>query len=496
MNLLGAATYDPAVSVTKSTAALLAMTVIDASGNTRVTGTVPPSGRVYWKIKCAISGAATYPQVLLGVMSGATVLSRAPAMLSGSNLAATTICAAWAEGVITGLTPGAAFTYEAAYAVETLVAATGIKYGGPNTATTATDAFGAFQFEIWDPSPVYTPASGAAPTTTISARLDTEITAVASVQADTDNIQTRLPAALVSGRMDSSVGAMAADVLTAAATAADFGTEVGTAVWASTTRLLTAGTNIALAKGTGITGFNDLDAAGVRGAVGLASANLDTQLTTIDDFLDTEVAAIKTKTDFLPSVTAGAAGGLFIAGGNAATTVNITGNLSGSVGSVTGLTAANLDVAVSTRLAGASYAAPLDAAATRAAVGLASANLDTQLSGINAKTTNLPSDPADASDIAAAFSTVNGTLSTIAGYIDTEVGAIKTDTAAIKLKTDGLPAAPASSGDVTTVEAAVAAVKAQTDQLAFTSGNVHANVEAINTVAVIGTGASGDKWRA
>jgi hypothetical protein len=78
----------------------------------------------------------------------------------------------------------------------------------------------------------------------------------------------------------------------------------------------------------------------VRTAVGLASANLDTQLTTIDDFLDTEVAAIKTKTDFLPSATAGASGGLFIAGSNAATTVSITGNLTGnvtgSVGSVTG----------------------------------------------------------------------------------------------------------------------------------------------------------------
>lgn len=52
--------------------------------------------------------------------------------------------------------------------------------------------------------------------------------------------------------------------------------------------------------------------------------------------------AIKTKTDFLPSATAGAAGGVFIAGSNAATSVttaftaNITGNLSGSVGSVTG----------------------------------------------------------------------------------------------------------------------------------------------------------------
>lgn len=44
---------------------------------------------------------------------------------------------------------------------------------------------------------------------------------IATIQADTNDIQTRLPAALVGGRMDASVGAMAADVLTAAALAAD-----------------------------------------------------------------------------------------------------------------------------------------------------------------------------------------------------------------------------------------------------------------------------------
>lgn len=48
-------------------------------------------------------------------------------------------------------------------------------------------------------------------------------------------------------------------------------------------------------------GLSTLDAAGVRSAVGLASANLDTQLGTIDDLLDTEVAAIKAKTDNLPA---------------------------------------------------------------------------------------------------------------------------------------------------------------------------------------------------
>lgn len=74
----------------------------------------------------------------------------------------------------------------------------------------------------------------------IIAATDAIMTSVAGVQSDTDNIQTRLPAALVGGRMDASAGAMAADVLTAAATAPDFGVEVGTAVWATAARTLTS----------------------------------------------------------------------------------------------------------------------------------------------------------------------------------------------------------------------------------------------------------------
>lgn len=55
-----------------------------------------------------------------------------------------------------------------------------------------------------------------APTATPS--LSTQAS-VDSVQSDTNDIQTRLPAALVAGRMDSSVGAMAAGTVTAAAVA-------------------------------------------------------------------------------------------------------------------------------------------------------------------------------------------------------------------------------------------------------------------------------------
>lgn len=53
---------------------------------------------------------------------------------------------------------------------------------------------------------------------------------IAGVQSDTNDIQTRLPAALVGGRMDSSVGAAAADTLTASALATDAVNEIADGV--------------------------------------------------------------------------------------------------------------------------------------------------------------------------------------------------------------------------------------------------------------------------
>lgn len=52
----------------------------------------------------------------------------------------------------------------------------------------------------------------------------------ASIQTDTNDIQTRLPAALVGGRIDASVGAVAANAITAASAAADFGAELADAL--------------------------------------------------------------------------------------------------------------------------------------------------------------------------------------------------------------------------------------------------------------------------
>jgi hypothetical protein len=54
---------------------------------------------------------------------------------------------------------------------------------------------------------------------------------VAAVETDTQDIQSRLPATLVSGRIDASVGAMASGVLTAAALATDAVREIADGVW-------------------------------------------------------------------------------------------------------------------------------------------------------------------------------------------------------------------------------------------------------------------------
>lgn len=245
--------------------------------------------------------------------------------------------------------------------------------------------------------------------------------------------------------------AHAAGAIDAAALAADAGTEIGTAVWASATRTLTANTNL-----------NDLSAAGVRAAVGLASANLDTQLTAIDDFLDTEVAAIKAKTDALPTDPADASD-------IAASFATVNGTLATIAGYI--------DTEVASILAA----------------------VDTEVAAIKAKTDNLPADPADASDIAARFTTLdtavadlptNAELATALGTAD---DAVLAQVALVKAKTDLIPAAPAAVGDIPSAD--ITAIKAKTDSLAFTvAGQVDANIQYVNDVQVNGTGAAGNEW--
>jgi len=85
--------------------------------------------------------------------------------------------------------------------------------------------------------------------------------------------------------------------------------------------------------------------------------------------------------------------------------------------------------------------------ASQSSVDTLTSYVDTEVTAIKAKTDNLPNDPADASDIASSFSTVDTKLDTIDDFLDTEI-------AAIKAKTDNLPTDPA---DQSLVEAAITA---------------------------------------
>ena len=148
MACLGAKAYDPATAVSKATTAALAMTALDTT-NLRLTFTAPASGRVLCRLKGVLHGATALPQILLGVLEGATVRGREAAKAEVGNITATSLTSVEALFPVTGLTPGNQYTFDAAYGVEVVVAATGLKYGGPNN-TTGSDAFGAFIFEIWD----------------------------------------------------------------------------------------------------------------------------------------------------------------------------------------------------------------------------------------------------------------------------------------------------------------------------------------------------------
>jgi hypothetical protein len=176
--------------------------------------------------------------------------------------------------------------------------------------------------------------------TTVAGYIDTEIqtilTNIAALQSDTDNIQTRLPAALTAGGMlkasieeiqglttyvttgwigcaviptgiDSS--SFSAGAINAAALAADAGTEIATAVWASGTRTLTTLSGLTVDTVTTLTNLpaitaNWLTAAGTAADFtteiqsGLATQAL---LTTVAGYIDTEIQTIITNIAALPT---------------------------------------------------------------------------------------------------------------------------------------------------------------------------------------------------
>lgn len=224
-----------------------------------------------------------------------------------------------------------------------------------------------------------------------------------------------------------------------------------------------------------LSGGGGLDAAGVRAAVGLASANLDTQLTAIDDLIDTEVAAIKTVVDAIEVDTQDIQSRIpaaLTANGNIKAdtlrvggTLQTAGDLSAQIDAVDNFvdtevsavkavtdkldTALELDGAVYRYTTNALEQGPaggsgLDAAGVRAAVGLASANLDTQ-------------------------------LSTIDDFLDTEI-------AAIKAKTDLIPASPAAVGDLQpAVEAALDESSTELSAVPTTTGSLREMIQFLHS---------------
>ena len=195
--------------------------------------------------------------------------------------------------------------------------------------------------------------------------------------------------------------------LTSLATASDLAT-VDTVVDAI---LVDTGTTIP----SQITALNNLDAAGVRSAVGLASADLDTQLGDIPTVSEFEartlvasayfdpvsdavanvtlVGTCTTNTDMRGTDNAAAASSLAITNSSVNTIKTVTNNLPDS-GALTSLATASdlatVDTVVDAILIDTGTTIPaqitglndIDAAGVRSAVGLASANLDTQIADL------------------------------------------------------------------------------------------------------------------
>lgn len=166
---------------------------------------------------------------------------------------------------------------------------------------------------------------------------------------DTNDIQSRLPAALVSGRMDASVGAMAANTLTASALASDAVTEIQSGL-ATSSALATVDGKVDVIDATADAILVDTSEIGIAGA-GLTALASAANLATVAGYLDTEIASIKAVTDKLDTM--------------------LENSSDGWIWTVAAL-----------QQAPAGGGGGLDAAGIRAAIGLASANLDAQLDAL------------------------------------------------------------------------------------------------------------------
>lgn len=309
---------------------------------------------------------------------------------------------AWASGAITaasianGAIDAAKFAAGAFDAVWTVTARTLTAFGFSVTVGTNNDKTGygladdAITSAKFDESTAF-PLKSA----------DAGSTLVARTGADGDTLET------LSDQLDGVAAASATAVwANGTRTLTSFGTlvaDVATAVWAAGTRLLTGGDNIVLAKGTGVTGFNDISASDVWNN---ATRTLTSFGTLVAD-VATAVWGAVTRT-----LTSGAnivlAKGTGVTGFNDVSSSDVQTAATAALNAYDPPTKAELDGAVaplalqSTLVAGVSAVLSaigalnnLSEADIRDAVGLAAANLDIQLAAIPAASEAATLDTAD-----------------------------------------------------------------------------------------------------
>lgn len=221
------------------------------------------------------------------------------------------------------------------------------------------------------------------------------------------NTENRLPAVLVSGRIDASVGAMASGVLTATAIAADAITAAKVDVGVHQELIELAFTYNATADyATATAGSLVKEIADNAGGSGLTAAAI------ADAVWDEAIAG---------HVSSGSTGESLNAAGGAGDPwiTALPGAYSaGSAGYIIGT---NLNATVSSR-------------ASQTSVDTVDDFLDTEIAAIKSKTDNLPTDPADQSAVESAITAATtglataASLATVAGYLDTEIAAILADT--------------------------------------------------------------------
>ncbi len=152
--LLAGTHYDPSTVANMTVGTASVMTALDTS-NLRLTFTAPTGGNVLVRQRGVVHAttAANGGAQLFGVLEGSTVRARQRPLIAQSNAgnspATTDQNVILAKTIVTGLTPGNSYTWDAAMGVEAVAASGLLSWGGPNNSTTD-DAYGGYSFEVWD----------------------------------------------------------------------------------------------------------------------------------------------------------------------------------------------------------------------------------------------------------------------------------------------------------------------------------------------------------